>query len=173
MKKFFYSIGIKYVQLTFPRKKNNQKFLTNFFNQSKKAIIITPTSSEQKKLSIPLLQWLQKKFSSHHLTIITFDTFSDIAQELEPCNVLTILPEHKNLFGFLNSTLLNQLNPWKTDTIIDLSFEEDPTILNILKGSHFDISIGFNKNGAEKFYTIIVKPGANPFEQMKNTLSMF
>ncbi|MDA0986041.1 MAG: hypothetical protein O3A55_00330 [Bacteroidetes bacterium] len=173
MKKLFYNIGIWFSLLTFFKKKKNQKQLTKFFNSSTKAIVITPTSSEEKKLSVPFLQWIQKKFSYHQLTIITFETFKDIAPFVEICNALTILPEHINLFGYLKPEMNNQLQNLESDIFIDLTFENNSIANNLLKSSNFQTSVGFNKKGADKLYTIIVKPGANPFEQMKNTLSMF
>lgn len=173
MKKFFRSIGIWFTIFTFSNKLKNQKNLTNFFRSSTRAIVITPVSKEQKILAIPFFEWLQQKFSFHHLTIITFDTFADIEPKLSHCNVLTILQEHKNIFGFLNESMLAQINNWETDTIIDLTLEDNPTTLNILKNTKYKMAIGFNKKGSEKIFTVIVNQASNPFEQMKQTLSMF
>ena len=163
------------VKKKFSQKQNSEKNFQNFFSESKKILILLPTT---KTSLIEEVIEIIKFFAIHKKELFIIqskDQFSFLPNDFKYSSLI-INEEDKTAIGLPNKELVKRVKKHTFDLIVDLNRDSDLFSIALANIPLADFRVGFVKNDSDFYYNFQIPNEINPeksYRNLLNSLRMF
>lgn len=120
--------------------------------------VILPPDFEDFDVARYAFDQLLDKLQPYRCTVIIRDNFRSWINPASGIKFLTYNPEHKNLLGFPENRVKQDVHNLDADVVIDLTPHFTQFTAGLVAASHAPLRISLAKEHANQFFNLIVHP---------------
>jgi len=174
MNKIIHSTTELFLSFKFKKTKKTHNLFSKFISSSKSVLLLAGEPALMDNALSEIIEYfvVRKK----ELTIIIPSTGYSRFSNIKSVQFINYNPIDINFCGFPKADFLTNLIDKKFDITIDLSIGNNLFNNYLIRFSHSDFSIGFEKHNSDKYYNFQVKPeiiSENSYKNLLNSIRMF